>query len=232
MNNPTCKADDCARPIYGHKMCSMHYQRAKRAGSLPSSKTCTIEGCEAPQKARSWCNTHWLRWKDHGDPRAVVELHFDSPEEAFTYRTKRTPSGCLEWTGADNGGEPGEEYGKIRVHGKNTYAHRYAWERINGAVLDGMFVDHMCLNPRCCEVTHLRLASNKQNLEHRAGAQKNNKSSGVRGVSLHGPTGKWVAQVGHNGAVYYCGLHATIPEAEAAAIAKRLELHTHNLIDR
>ncbi|UXM90930.1 AP2 domain-containing protein [Paenarthrobacter sp. JL.01a] len=71
----------------------------------------------------------------------------------------------------------------------------------------------------------------KQNAEHRAGPNKNT-TSGVRGVSWRSDMRKWGATVGHEGKRIRLGHFATIAEAEAAVLAKRRELFTHNDADR
>lgn len=73
-------------------------------------------------------------------------------------------------------------------------------------------------------------------MENRASATRKSKS-GVRGVfpntgTHKGTKKKWQAMVGHNGKKHYLGLFETIEEAEAAVVAKRNELHTHNDSDR
>lgn len=192
-------------------------------------RTCTIEDCESTKiAARGWCNAHWLRWSRYGDPLAGKSRRYDTAEERFAARTAPADNGCILWTGADCP----QGYGKMNVDGRNEYAHRYAWTRVHGPIPDGMQVDHTCHNRLCCNVDHLRLASNKQNQEHRSGPQRNNRSSGIRGVTLHKPTGKWVVQVGHNGIHLYCGIFEDIHEAERIAIEVRNELFTHNDIDR
>lgn len=226
MTKSTCTADDCGRDVYGHGMCSKHYQRAKRRGELPSSKPCTIEGCNSALRAHGYCGMHLQRWERTGDPlnAGAYERH-DDVESSFWARVKQSSNGCLEYVGSDNG----SGYGTMSHNGSRVYAHRYAWERVNGTIPDGLFIDHMCHNRRCCNVEHLRLATNKQNLENRAGPQKNNFSSGVRGVTFHKGTRKWVAQMGHDGQSVYVGLYETIAEAEAAVTARRNELFTHNM---
>jgi uncharacterized protein with NRDE domain len=92
-----------------------------------------------------------------------------------------------------------------------------------------MFVDHVCHQRRCVNPDHLRLATNKQNLENRSGPPRNN-TSGIIGVSRQG--NKWYAKVEHHKHQYYVGLFDHIEDAEAAVIAKRLELFTHNDADR
>lgn len=225
----TCTVEDCDSARYGHGMCSKHYQKAKRRGELPGSKPCQIEDCTKPVKARGWCDKHLARWAANGDPMdAGAGERFANIEDAFAARTTWVSGGCLEFTGSDNG----DDYGTMTHAQVRVYAHRYAWERVNGPIPDDVLIDHTCHNHRCCNVAHLRLASNKQNLEHRAGPQRNNRSSGVRGVTFHKQTGKWSTQVAHNGRAIYCGLYTTIAEAEAAVIAKRNELFTHNNRDR
>jgi hypothetical protein len=44
--------------------------------------------------------------------------------------------------------------------------------------------------------------------------------------------GKYKGQVGHHGKVIYVGMFDTADEAAEAVRAKRLELHTHNDLDR
>lgn len=67
-------------------------------------------------------------------------------------------------------------------------------------------------------------------MEHLLGAHKGCKS-GVRGVRQT-PNGKWQASVGHNGKDITVGTFADLRDAEAAVIAKRNELFTHNDVDR
>jgi len=51
-------------------------------------------------------------------------------------------------------------------------------------------------------------------------------------VSWHKVHQQWQGNVRHNGKLYYVGRFDTIAEAEAAVKRKRLELFTHNDIDR
>jgi hypothetical protein len=81
-----------------------------------------------------------------------------------------------------------------------------------------------CVNPE-----HLRPVTQKQNVENRPGLAANN-TSGVTGVYWH--RNRWMAEVKHNGSKHYVGRFTDIAEAEAAVIAKRNELFTHNDIDR
>lgn len=156
-----------------------------------------------------------------------------SPEERFWSKVDQSGD-CWLWTGARSGirGNRGG-YGQIGVGGRVIYTHRFAYELLKGPIPASMTLDHRPTCPKhCCNPDHLRPATNKQNLENRAGAQSNNHSSGIRGVSWDKTTRCWVAQVKHNGRNHRVGAFRTIAEAEAAAIAKRNELFTHNDMDR
>lgn len=187
-----------------------------------TDKVCSIDGCGKRMKSRGWCQTHYMRWVRNQDINSPVETRFYDPEESFAARAKRAGD-CLIWTGSV--GTHG--YGEMRVNGKMTKAHRFAWELSNGPIPDGMFVDHTCWNKACCEVDHLRLVTQKQNMENRQGASSTSRS-GVRGVAWDEKSQKWLAVVGHNNKMHRAGRFDSIEEAEAAAIAKRRELFTHS----
>lgn len=153
-------------------------------------------------------------------------LRYSNSAEGLRARLK--PEGeCLVYTGhRDRLG-----YGKLRAYGKPMLAHRFAWEIENGPIPDGLYVDHACHNPSCCNVTHLRLATQKQNMEHQLAAHKGS-SSGVRGVHWNKARQKWQVQVRHNKIPHYGGLFDVLAEAERVAKAMRLELFTRNDADR
>jgi hypothetical protein len=146
----------------------------------------------------------------------------------FRFWPKVDKSGeCWEWTG-----EVGRQgYGRFRLDGRRQYAHRVAYELVKGPILADMMLDHFCHNLSCVNPDHLRPVTNKQNQENLKGARSTS-STGVLGVSWYPITGKWRAAVGHDGRTFHAGYFDSIAEAEAAAIAKRNELFTHNHLDR
>jgi hypothetical protein len=149
-----------------------------------------------------------------------------STEDRFWAKVDKTET-CWNWTGSTtNGG-----YGMFKMGASPKVAHRISYTYANGEIPDGMTIDHMCHNRSCVNPDHLRIATTKENGENRKGASGGN-ISGVRGVSWHKPAQKWYARVGHNGKQYNVGLFDDLQEAEAAVIAKRLELFTHNDLDR
>lgn len=166
---------------------------------------------------------HYVRWKKHGDPRLGRTVFLNDPAASFADKTTRAPNGCLIWTGSISG----NGYGYLAIGGrKTTPAHRYAWERANGPIPEGMYVDHMCHNRACAELSHLRLATPKQNSENRRGPQSVS-TSGIRGVSYHTRSGKWVAQIKHHQVTYYGGAYDTKEEAAEVAAAMRARFFTH-----
>jgi len=144
---------------------------------------------------------------------------------AFWSNVEKGP-GCWEWLGSKVKG-----HGRTGVEGVTVYAHRYSWELVNDPIPEGMEIDHKCHNRGCVNPDHLRVVTPKQNNENRAGANPNSKS-GVRGVHWRHDAQKWQVTIHATPKTYHVGYFTDIKEAEAAAIAKRNELFTHNDVDR
>lgn len=71
---------------------------------------------------------------------------------------KKASSGCWEWQGGINR----DGYGNTIYKGTQTSAHRLMmfFTKIN---LEGLFVDHICKNRKCCNPEHLRLVTPTEN---------------------------------------------------------------------
>lgn len=195
-------------------------------------KKCTIKGCINPLKygKKGWCTTHYERWRKHGDPlggRCFFPRNSGgTDEDRFWFYVDKTED-CWLWTA--NTTKDG--YGQFSLNGKIVKAHRYCYELLVGPIPEALQLDHRVECPtRCVRPDHLRLATQKQNNENRRRETKTR--SGVRGVTWHTRDEKWQANVRHNDHLYFLGYHDTIDSAEAAVVAKRLELFTHNDIDR
>ena len=149
-----------------------------------------------------------------------------TPEERFWPKVDKTGD-CWLWTGSitPNG------YGQFSVNGRPAYAHRWAYAHHFGPIPKGMVIDHTCHNRGCVNPAHLRAATHKQNMENRCGSTVKSRS-GVRGVTWDARCGRWRAYAVHHGKYVHVGAFATVAEAEAAVIAARLELFTHNDADR
>lgn len=139
--------------------------------------------------------------------RIVSKIHVDN-------------AGCWLWTASkDRGG-----YGHIKWGGKLVRAHRLVYSLLVGD--PGPQLDHRCFNRACVNPEHLRSVVNKENAEHRKGANRGS-ASGVRNVSVHVSTGNWHVRVRHNGVTYSGGVFADIDDADCAARALREKLFTH-----
>lgn len=185
-----------------------------------SQRTCSIESCGRPHKARGWCGTHYLRWRVNGDVAVntpVAKMH-RSPDEAFAANTEPHENGCLIWTG----GITQRGYGAITVKGKTVLVHRFAWERVYGAIPEGMVIDHICWVPECVNIHHLRLATPSQNSRSRQGHDAKS-STKIRNVYKRGD--RWRVILVKHGQRYYFGTFGDKEEAAAVAERARLELY-------
>lgn len=155
-------------------------------------------------------------------------------QERFDAKTKPGPTvrpelgPCLDWTGATS-----EGYGRIRVDGSTLAAHRLAWEQDTGKPIPPkMWIDHRCHRHICVRLSHLRLATPRENQENRTGPTTANKA-GARGVRQRGDTGKWQAYANdREGRQRSGGCWPTKAEAAQAARELRNQLMTHNDTDR
>jgi hypothetical protein len=126
-------------------------------------------------------------------------------------RSRPTPSGCIEWTGAllPTG------YGSIYVPalGRTETTHRVAYRLSRGEIPADMVLDHICMNRRCINVSHLRLATRAQNAQHSPGRGGKSK---YKGVAWDAQTRSWRASIMACQKEVYLGRHST-PEAAALA---------------
>lgn len=72
--------------------------------------------------------------------------------------TIQSPCTTYEGSKAHNG------YGLINVDGKVKRAHRLAWEEVHGPIPHGQCIRHKCGNRACCNVDHMELGTQAENL--------------------------------------------------------------------
>jgi hypothetical protein len=188
-------------------------------------KTCTLDGCDKQRAGWGYCQRHYKRMKKTGTTDAPVR---PTLAERFWAKVEKTET-CWNWTGSKNR----TGYGNIaRTPGSGSkLSHRVSYEMAYGPIPDGMDIDHMCFNHACVNPAHLRAATRKQNMENLSGPTSKS-TSGVLGVTWVEKDKAWRAQVMHNGKNHFLGRYSTLAEAESVVIAKRLELFTHNNLDR
>lgn len=66
---------------------------------------------------------------------------------------------CWVWQGSDNG----NGYGQISKNYKKIYVHRFSYQIHVGDIPNDMTVHHSCMNTRCVNPSHLRLATRGEN---------------------------------------------------------------------
>ena len=126
---------------------------------------CSIRGCANSSNTRGWCKPHYDAWFRTGDPnnyrgdRSHLSL-WDKINEIGWTRNKST--GCNEWNGYRN--QLG--YGQFREgnSGKLVRVHRVVYEKLVGPLTDGEHVMHVCDNPACSELKHLRKGRARDNM--------------------------------------------------------------------
>lgn len=79
-------------------------------------------------------------------------------EELLKNKCKRKGS-CLIFQGS----KYRDGYGRQYWNGKLDRAHRVVYSEMYGEIPEGMVVRHTCNNPSCCEPSHLKLGTHKDN---------------------------------------------------------------------
>lgn len=187
---------------------------------MNGTRMCKFEDCERASRKRGWCERHYVQWSK-GIPL------FNRPSDSSRFWSKVDKSGeCWLWTESMNQG-----YGIFWVKPGKVFSHRFAYQERYGNVIDGIMLDHICHTTACVRPDHLRPVRSKQNQENRISVAKNN-TSGYRGVSWSEKRGGWIAGAISGGRKRYAGIHPTAALAGEAARLLRIELFTHNDIDR
>lgn len=226
MSLKICSIDGCEGKFYARSWCEKHYSRWRIHGDplvlkiqkRPEDGLCTVNGCHKEYSANGYCVAHRTRLKRTGEVKSDVPIqhrYFD-PKVGFEERTEWRGD-CLEWNGMKIGG-----YGRLKIGGRPVPAHRYAWERENGPIPEGMVIDHICHNPACCNVKHLRVVTPTQNTWNLSGADADNKHSGLRNVGRIG--NRWRVRITKNKVVHYLGVYDTVEEAAEVAERGRARL--------
>lgn len=82
-------------------------------------------------------------------------------ETRLLMRIEKTTS-CWNWLGAKND----KGYGKMHdmsKAGRKDYAHRVAYRVYKGDIPEGLWIDHLCKNPSCCNPDHLEAVTPREN---------------------------------------------------------------------
>lgn len=220
----TCTIDGCDKPMRARRWCSMHYSRWRTYGD-PEHVTrpnrlngaiCELDGCDTPAISKGLCKLHYIRQWRTGTTELTGKRTTD-PEDRFRLDVD-TSGDCHVWTGA----KMPSGYGGLRVNGKVVYAHRYAWERVNGPIPAGKVIDHACHNEACVNTDHLRLATPEQNAWNKRGPAANS-ATGVRNVSRTAH-GTYFVQLHTGGKNYSIHGFSSLEDARVAAENLRADM--------
>lgn len=166
MTKGICSIDGCEKPINCRKLCGMHYWRLRAYGDpmfkrAKVVRTCSVDGCDGAVSGRGVCNKHYLRLMHHGSTDKMAPGDRAMSLEAAFLKHSGSPNddGCIEWGGALTR----MGYPRFRRTGVDHLMHRYAWERVNGPIPDGLVVRHACDNPPCVNIEHLSIGTNADN---------------------------------------------------------------------
>lgn len=91
--------------------------------------------------------------------------------QKFFSKTKENENGCLEWTAClcANG------YGRFQYNKKSYKTHRFAWIIKNGIIPNDRIICHTCDNPKCVNIKHLWIGTDKENIHARMKRGKHKK---------------------------------------------------------
>lgn len=101
-------------------------------------------------------------------------------------------------------------YVRIKINGKNYYAHRLAWLYIYGE-MPVVQIDHINHNRIDNRIENLRIATNKVNLKNQSKRKTN--TSGANGITWCKRAKKWYATISIDGKRKSLGYHIKFSEA-------------------
>lgn len=90
----------------------------------------------------------------------------------FWSKVRKTET-CWIWNAFKNKGG----YGHFWVNGQNVYAHRFSYEIVNGKILSGMSVDHLCRTRCCVNPGHMQIVTLTENSWRNKTSQMNVKKT-------------------------------------------------------
>lgn len=117
---------------------------------------CIVCGSPLNKGAKKYCS--WLCY------RAVQR---STPVWDRFWAKVRKSDGCWLWTGGRLGQNGYGQFGMRRADGKHYphYAHRVAWELVNGPIPQGQWVLHHCDVQLCVRPDHLFLGTQFHNMQ-------------------------------------------------------------------
>lgn len=75
-------------------------------------------------------------------------------------RVKVADNGCWEWTGPPRR----DGYAELDVNCVRWLLHRYVYTQLKGPIPEGLVIDHLCRNRKCCNPEHLEAVPQRVNV--------------------------------------------------------------------
>lgn len=189
-------------------------------------RTCSVDGCDRRHCAKGYCETHWYRVRLYGDP---FTLRFPQRKRAPEIRVEGAEA-FVPLTG-----------GKVAIidAADVPLVRQFTWgcarrnKAIYAASNEAGYLHRWIMNaPPDREVDHidgdglnnrrsnLRLATRAENMRNTGPF-----SGRFKGVHFDKQTGRWRAQIKHNGRRFSLGRYGTEVEAALAYNSAALQLH-------
>lgn len=156
-------------------------------------------------------------------------FHYDPETGGFRWRPRPIRDDKGQWDELWNARYAGQIAGYVSKHGYTVigvnnsqyYAHRLAWLYVYGETPGE--IDHKDRNRSNNSISNLRPATRLQNMQNKSIGRDN--TSGIKGVHLHKPNGKWCARISRNGKRHVLGYFDDIRDAAASYRRASLEIY-------
>jgi hypothetical protein len=153
-------------------------------------------------------------------------LHYDPDTGIFTWKITKS---FRSQVGTIAGGHDNYGYLQISINYKLYKAHRLAWLWAYGAWPKDQ-IDHINCIKNDNRIINLRESNNIENKQNLKKCHKDNKSSGLLGVSFHKPMKKFESVIMVNGKKIRLGYFYDKHEAHEAYIKAKRELHPFGIL--
>lgn len=153
-------------------------------------------------------------------PQAAGPVWVKEIDKARFWSKVKDMGYCWEWqAGKDNCG-----YGQYKAAGEYIKASRFAYQIINGPLVDGLQVLHKCDNPGCVNPDHLFTGTHQDNMNDKLRKGRGKvlgRASKFHGVAFRKDSNNWRAQVWDGRKHIALGSY---PTQEAAAVRRDEEV--------